>query len=109
MTGRRGWRDAAERIRSRLDEGFLLGEGREALGTTALEARPDVILKMPEDSYTPFWLGLFATLVFAGLLLHAVLVHGGDAARLRGLDHRLAMARARLIQREPQTVRDRGD
>jgi cytochrome c oxidase subunit 1/cytochrome c oxidase subunit I+III len=57
--------------RSRLDEGMLLDEGREALGTTALDAVPDVILKMPADSYAPFWLSVFATLLFVGLLLHA--------------------------------------
>jgi hypothetical protein len=99
----------AERIRSRLDEGFLLGEGREALGTTALEARPDVILKMPEDSYTPFWLGLFATLLFAGLLLHAVLF---TVAMLLGCAVSIIVwlwPERKLIQREPQTVRDRGD
>ena len=28
------------------------------------------ILKMPEDSYTPFFTGLFLSLLFAGLLLH---------------------------------------
>jgi len=99
----------AERIRSRLDEGFLLGEGREALGTTPLEARPDVILKMPEDSFTPFWLGLFATLLFAGLLLHAVLF---TVAMLLGCAVSIIVwlwPERKLIQREPQTVRDRGD
>lgn len=57
--------------RSSLETGYLLMEGRETLGTTPLEARPDIILKMPEDSYAPFFLALFSSLVFAGLLLHA--------------------------------------
>jgi hypothetical protein len=99
----------AEPARSRLDEGFLLGEGREALGTTALEARPDVILKMPEDSYSTFWLGLFATLLFAGLLLHAVLF---TAAMLLGCAVSIIVwlwPERALIQREPQTVSDRGE
>jgi cytochrome c oxidase subunit 1/cytochrome c oxidase subunit I+III len=26
---------------------------------------------MPDDSYAPFWLSVFATLLFVGLLLHA--------------------------------------
>jgi len=57
--------------RSSLETGYLLMEGRETLGTTPLEARPDIILKMPEDSYAPFFLGLSGSLIFAGLLLHA--------------------------------------
>lgn len=55
--------------RSSLDEGYLLMQGRETLATTPLDARPDLILKMPEDSYAPFYLGLFSALMFAGLLL----------------------------------------
>lgn len=45
-------------------------EGRETIGTTPLDATPDIILKMPDDSYAPFFLGLFSALVFVGLLLH---------------------------------------
>ncbi|MDD5411800.1 MAG: cbb3-type cytochrome c oxidase subunit I, partial [Methylobacter sp.] len=56
--------------RSSLDQGYMLMEGRETIGTTPLDAKPDIILKMPDDSYTPFFLGLFSTLVFVGLLLH---------------------------------------
>jgi cytochrome c oxidase subunit I len=56
--------------RSSLAQGYLLMEGREALGTTPLDAKPDIILKMPDDSYTPFFLGLFSALAFTGLLLH---------------------------------------
>ncbi|CAG4894831.1 cytochrome c oxidase subunit I [Paraburkholderia saeva] len=56
---------------SQIDEGYLLNEGREALGTTPLDAQPDVILKMPSDSFAPFWLGLACTLLFAGLALRA--------------------------------------
>jgi cytochrome c oxidase subunit 1/cytochrome c oxidase subunit I+III len=56
--------------RSMLDEGYLLVDGRQTMGTTPLDALPDVILTMPEDSYAPFFLGLFAALMFAALLLH---------------------------------------
>jgi len=56
--------------RSSLDQGYLLMEGRETIGTTPFKATPDIILKMPEDSYAPFFLGLFSALIFAGLLLH---------------------------------------
>ena len=56
--------------RSILDHGYLLSEGRETLGTTPLDAEPDCILKMPDDSYAPFFLGLFSALCFVGLLLN---------------------------------------
>ena len=58
--------------RSSLEQGYLLMEGRETLGTTPLDAIPDIILKMPEDSFTPFFLGMFSALAFTGLLLHWV-------------------------------------
>ncbi|MDR5763272.1 hypothetical protein [Caballeronia sp. LZ035] len=45
--------------------------GREALGTSVLDGDPDVILKMPEDAYAPFWLGVASLLFFAGLALQA--------------------------------------
>ncbi|HTH61395.1 MAG TPA: cytochrome c oxidase subunit I [Paraburkholderia sp.] len=51
--------------------GFLLHQGRETLGVTPLGGDPDVILKMPSDSYAPFALGVGAALVFVGLLLHS--------------------------------------
>ncbi len=56
--------------RSNFEQGYLLMEGRQALATTPLDARADMILKMPDDSYTPFFVGLFSALIFAGLLLH---------------------------------------
>ncbi|CAA9892198.1 Cytochrome c oxidase subunit 1 [Candidatus Methylobacter favarea] len=65
------WENRADEgaARSSLDEGYLLLQGRETLATTPLDARPDLILKMPDDSYAPFFLGLFSALMFAGLLL----------------------------------------
>ena len=56
--------------KSSLDEGFLLAKGRETLGTSAMDAEPRVILKMPGDSYSPFFLGLFSSLFFVTMLLH---------------------------------------
>ena len=43
--------------RSSLNTGLVLDHGREALATTALDAEPDVILKMPEDTPLPLLLG----------------------------------------------------
>jgi cytochrome c oxidase subunit I len=50
--------------RSKLHEGYLLDHGREALATTALDAEPDVILQMPDDSLAPVMLALGMTVLF---------------------------------------------
>ncbi|HEY4297883.1 MAG TPA: cytochrome ubiquinol oxidase subunit I, partial [Paraburkholderia sp.] len=106
--GRIDERESAAQTRSQLDEGYLLAQGREALGTTVLEARPDVILKMPGDSYAPFWLAVFAALVFAGLALGAWIFAG---AMLAGCAVSIVVwlwPERGLIQREPVTVHDVG-
>ena len=55
--------------RSNLTAGPALNRGKEALATTFLDAEPDAILKMPEDSPTPFVVTLAASVFFAALLL----------------------------------------
>lgn len=72
--------------RSQFDRGFALDHGKEALATTALDAEPDAILRMPDDSPWPFLLTVAMSVGFAALLLHswwvvaaavlAVLVYG---------------------------------
>ena len=57
--------------RSSVNEGLVLDRGRETIGTTALDAEPDVILKMPGNTYTPLVVALGMTLFFVGLLLHS--------------------------------------
>ena len=54
---------------SEVHRGPVLADGKEALATTALDAQPDVILKMPEDSYAPFVVTLAMAVGFTGLLL----------------------------------------
>ncbi|MCB1949344.1 MAG: cytochrome c oxidase subunit I [Burkholderiales bacterium] len=56
--------------RSSLSEGYLLTAGHETIGTSPIDAKPQVILKMPGDSYIPFFVGLFVSLLFVGLLFH---------------------------------------
>ncbi len=56
--------------RSDLQEGLLLDHGRETIGTTPLDSDPELILKMPSDSYAPFILTLGLSAGFVGLLLH---------------------------------------
>jgi cytochrome c oxidase subunit I len=97
--------------RSSLEKGYLLMEGRETLGTTPLDARPDIILKMPDDSYAPFFLGLFSALLFVGLLLDW---HRFTAAMIAAAGLSLAAwmwPSDRLIQRVPggRTVAQGGD
>jgi len=54
---------------SSIDRGLLLDQGKETVGTTALDAIPDIVLRMPEDSLAPVLLALGTSAVFAGLLL----------------------------------------
>jgi cytochrome c oxidase subunit I len=55
--------------RSQLRGGMLLDHGRETVGTSAMDAEPEVILKMPEDSQAPFWCTVALTLLFTAALL----------------------------------------
>ena len=55
--------------RSNLDEGLILDEGKETLATTPLDAEPDRILEMPEDTLVPLFLAIATTILFVGLLL----------------------------------------
>ena len=57
--------------RSSVGTGMLLDQGRETVGSTVLDAEPDVILRMPGDSYLPFLLSVGVTALFVSLLLHS--------------------------------------
>lgn len=54
-----------------VDVGLLLDKGRETIGTTLMDAEPDVILKMPGDSYLPLLSALAMTAMLAAMLLHS--------------------------------------
>jgi len=56
---------------SSLDRGMVLDHGRETIGVSMLDAEPDVILKMPGDSFAPLVMALAMSLLFSGLLIHA--------------------------------------
>ena len=71
---------------SSIERGLVLDDGKETIATTALDAEPDLILKMPGDSAWPFLTTLAMTAAFAGLLLHWWWVAAGGAlATLLGL------------------------
>jgi cytochrome c oxidase subunit I len=75
---------------SSLERGLLLDQGKETIATSALDAQPDMILEMPEDSYAPVVLTVGMSVLFVGLLLRnwitvgvgAVIVAGGILAWL---------------------------
>jgi heme/copper-type cytochrome/quinol oxidase subunit 1 len=57
--------------RSAPDKGIVLDHGKETLQTTMLDAIPDVIVKMPEDSLLPVLLALALSSMFAALMIEA--------------------------------------
>ena len=65
------WEDRLDEApeRSNLEEGLILDEGKETLATTPLDAEPDRILEMPEDTLVPLFLAIATTILFVGLLL----------------------------------------
>jgi cytochrome c oxidase subunit I len=65
------WEDRMEDIEhpSSLGRGMLLDEGRETIGTSVLDAEPDVVLRMPGDSPAPLLLSLGLAGIFVGMLV----------------------------------------
>jgi cytochrome c oxidase subunit 1/cytochrome c oxidase subunit I+III len=57
--------------RSSVGTGLLLDKGRETIGTTVLDAEPDVILRMPGASYLPLLSSVGVTAIFVSFLLHS--------------------------------------
>ena len=51
--------------------GLVLERGRETVGTAPMDAKPDIILKMPGDSFAPVIFAAALTGIFVGLLLLA--------------------------------------
>jgi cytochrome c oxidase subunit I len=65
------WEDrlSPDGAKSILGTGLVLEQGREALGTTPVDARPNVILKMPGDTLVPLGLSVAMTVLTVGLIL----------------------------------------
>lgn len=51
--------------------GLVLDHGKETLGTTMLDAVPDVIVKMPDDSLAPLLLSLALAALFTTMMVEA--------------------------------------
>ncbi|WP_333875144.1 cytochrome c oxidase subunit I [Methylobacter sp.] len=54
-----------------LDRGPLLAQGRETMGVTVLDGEPDVILKMPPDSFAPLVMAVLLTALCYSALIHS--------------------------------------
>lgn len=65
------WEDRLEESEARtcLTRGMTLDQGKEALSTTSLDAEPDRILEMPQDTCSPLLLALAMAIVFTGMLV----------------------------------------
>ena len=48
---------------------MLLDDGRETIGTSVLDAEPDVVLRMPGDSPAPLLLALGLAGIFIGMIV----------------------------------------
>ena len=67
------WEDRLEdperKEKSFIGVGLALDQGKETLATTSLDAEPDLILKMPDDTLVPLLLALCLTVIAVGLAL----------------------------------------
>jgi heme/copper-type cytochrome/quinol oxidase subunit 1 len=97
------WEDRLgnEGIVSSLDRGMLLDTGKETIGTTALDATPEMVMEMPEDSFAPVSLALGLAVLFVGLLLKTWMVAGIGAALVAIAVIVWMWPRRELLEREP--------
>jgi cytochrome c oxidase subunit 1/cytochrome c oxidase subunit I+III len=65
------WEDRLDETeaRSSIERGMMLDHGRETIATTPLDGDPDLVLKMPGDSFSPFLLTVALSVGFVGLLI----------------------------------------
>jgi hypothetical protein len=88
-------------VLSSLDRGLLLDAGKETIATSALDAVPDMILEMPEDSFAPVVLTAGISVLFVGLLLKSwTAVAIGAVVAAAGILYWL-WPRRELREREP--------
>jgi cytochrome c oxidase subunit I len=67
------WEDRLQEseTRSAVHTGPLLDDGREIVGTSAIDADPQAIVRMPGESILPLLLAIVLAVLFTALLLHA--------------------------------------
>jgi cytochrome c oxidase subunit I len=86
---------------SSISRGMLLDQGKETIGTSALDAAPDMILEMPEDSYAPILLTLGLAILFAGMLAKLWLIVGTGVVLIAAALAYWMWPRRQLLEREP--------
>ena len=85
--------------RSTLDSGLYLDAGKETIATSMLDGEPDLILKMPEDSVSPFVLTAAMSVFFVALLLRSWWLAGLAAAAMLVTLIAWLWPRRKLVQR----------
>jgi cytochrome c oxidase subunit I len=95
-------------MRSTIDHGMLLDSGKETIATSALDAAPNMILEMPQDSFAPLILTAGLSVLFVGLLLKMWLVVGIGALLVAGGVWVWLWPRRELREREPAAEITRG-
>jgi hypothetical protein len=59
-------------ILSSVDRGMLLTDGKQTIATSGVDAVPDMVLQMAEDSYAPVCLAAGISIFFVGMLLKSL-------------------------------------
>jgi cytochrome c oxidase subunit I len=97
------WEDriGSEGPRSALDRGMLLDEGKETIGTSGVDAVPDILLEMPEDTGAPVFLTVGMSVAFVGLLLKTWVTVGIGGVIVVGALLMWMWPRRELREREP--------
>jgi cytochrome c oxidase subunit I len=97
------WEDriGSDGTESCLDHGLLLDQGKETIGTSALDAEPDMVLEMPGDSVAPLLLTIGLAVMFTGLLIKTWPAAGIGAAIAALAILAWAWPRRELREREP--------
>jgi cytochrome c oxidase subunit I len=95
------------RARSSIKRGMMLDRGKETITTTALDAEPERIVEMPEDSYAPLLLAIALSVLFVGLLLKVWAVVAIGALAILAALLLWLWPRRRLLERaEPEPAHD---
>lgn len=97
------WEDRLQESEGRtsLMRGMLLDNGKETIATSPMDAEPERILEMPEDSYAPLLLTVAMAILFIGMLLVKWPVIGIGAIGIFAALLLWLWPRASLDEREP--------
>jgi cytochrome c oxidase subunit I len=97
------WEEALDesRNRSSLHRGMMLDQGKETLITSPMDAEPDRIVEMPEDSWAPVSLAVALIFLFAALLFKAWAAIAVGMLLTLGALILWLWPRRRLLEREP--------